>query len=109
VRLLAIYGFVFGTIACIVAIVENRELLVVLAFAAACGAIAWDTMRRRSDVFPMALIGAAWIAISTVFIGRHIHLRDLGAFFVLAIWLIGTSTGAGFLLMRWVREWRSAA
>jgi hypothetical protein len=63
-------------------------------------------MRRRQDVFPMALICAAWIAISTVFIGRFSHLRDLGAFFVLAIWLIGTSTGAGFLLMRWVRLWK---
>jgi uncharacterized membrane protein len=106
VRLLSIYGFAFGTVACIVAIVENRELLVVPAFAVACGAVAWDTLRRRSDVFPMALICAAWIAISTVFIGRHVHLRDLGAFFVLAIWLIGTSTGAGFLLMRWVRQWK---
>jgi hypothetical protein len=69
VRLLEIYGFLFGTVACIVAVVQNKELLVVLAFALACGAIAWDTMRRRNDVFPMALICAAWIAISTVFIG----------------------------------------
>jgi uncharacterized membrane protein len=109
VRLLGIYGFAFGTVACIVAIVESRELAVVAAFAVACGALAWDTLRRRNDVFPMALICAAWIAISTVLIGKSLRLHDLGAFFVLAAWLIGTSTGAGFLLMRWVREWRSPA
>ncbi len=108
-RVLAIYGFLFGTVACIVAVIQNKELVVVLAFAVACGAIAWDTMRRRSDVFPMALICAAWIAISTVFIGRHTHMRDIGSFFALAIWLIATSTATGYLLMRWVREWRSPA
>jgi len=120
-RMLATFGFLFGTAACIFAIVNHggvhprpdvmsrQDFIVVVTFAVTCGAIAIATLRSRSDVFPMALIAASWIAISTAFLIRHIKLGDLSDFFLIAIWLIGTSTAAGFLLMRWVRAWRVAS
>ena len=33
-------------------------------------------------------------------------MRTSGAFFVVTLWLIGASTAAGYVLMKWVREWR---
>src|SRR6185295_16436638 len=102
VRMAGTFGFLFGTAACIVVIVSNptymgtdisgQNLGVIAGFAAACGAVAWWTLRQRNDVFPMALISAAWIAITTVFLARHVRTEDLGGFLVLSIWLIGTST-----------------
>jgi len=56
----------------------------------------------------MALVFGAWIAISTAFLIKHLQFRDLGNFFVLALWLIAASTAAGWVLMRWVRAWRVA-
>ena len=117
-RALAAVGFLFGTLACMAAITHTglfsshateltrQEVIVVAVFAAACVLIGIATLQRRIDVFPMALIAASFIAISTTWIVHSIRFKDLGAFFLVTIWLIGTSTAAGFLLMRWVREWR---
>lgn len=112
VRLLATFGFLFGTAACMVAILHGDRISgqnagVILAFAVTSGAVAYEALRRKDDVFPMALVFAAWIAISTVFLVDHLRFRYLGNAFVLAIWLIATSTAAGFVLMRWVRAWRA--
>lgn len=119
-RVLASYGFLFGTAACVFAIVNDgrvfsttaakvgtHDMGVIVAFAVACAIVGAATLRARRDVFPLALIAGSWIAISTTFLVRHMKLADLGSFFLLAIWLIGTSTAAGFLLMRWVRAWRA--
>jgi uncharacterized membrane protein len=110
------FGFLFGTAACMIVIVSTptyrgsdgavQNLAVIAGFAAACGGVAYWTLRARSDVFPMALICASWIAITTVFLAQHLPTQDFGGFLVLSIWLIGTSTAAGVMLMRWVRAWR---
>ena len=80
----------FGTAACIVAIfaadwyshaaVSRQDLGTIVAFAVTCAVVPWQTVRRRSDVFPMALICAAWIAISTAFLIKIMKLNDLGGF-----------------------------
>jgi uncharacterized membrane protein len=118
VRMLATFGFAFGTAACIAAItvyggwpqrqagMTPQDVAVVAIFAALCAGIAYATLREKRDVFPMALILASWIAITTVVLAKMIRLNDIGGFFVLAMWLIATSTAAGFLLTGWVREWR---
>jgi uncharacterized membrane protein len=115
-RVLATFGFAFCTVASLMALFGTgfeidrkpaQDALVILAFAAACGGIAWATLRRRTDVYPMALIFGAWIVISTAFIVRNSVFRDLGMVLVVAVWLVGTSGAAGFVLMRWVREWRA--
>jgi hypothetical protein len=36
------------------------------------------------------------------------RFNDLGSFFLIAFWLIATSTAAGLLLMHWVRTWQAA-
>ena len=117
VRMLLTLGFLYGTVACIVAITggwgrsSEADLLgqnafVIGAFAAVSIAIAVATLRAKDDVFPMALIIASWIAISTTLLVATLKLRDIGGFFLVAMWLIGTSTGAGFVMMKWVRAWR---
>jgi uncharacterized membrane protein len=121
VRLLTSFGMAYGTAACIdVAIgrglwnnfsgaASSQGTFVVLGFALICAGIAWATWKRRHDVFNMALIAASWIAISTTWLVKTLQFNDVGAFFMVAIWLVGTSTAASLLLMRWVREWQTPA
>jgi uncharacterized membrane protein len=109
VRVLATFGFIFGTVACVMAIIEmsRQNALAILLFAAACGGIAFETLRGKRDVYPMALVFGAWIAISTAFLIKQMQFKDFGNVLVLAAWLIATSGAAGFVLMKWVREWRA--
>lgn len=108
-RLPNTFGFIFGTVACVMAIIHTmrgQDFTVVGIFAIVCAFIAALTLREKKDVYPMALICASWIAITTAMLITTIKFHDLGSFFVIGVWLIGTSTAAGFLLMRWVRDWR---
>ena len=117
VRLLLALGFIYGTVAAISVVtgsswgrgeaVSGAQNAFVVGFVAlVSGAVAWATLRTRKDVFPMAVVTGAWIAITTALLVDQIKFRHLGSLFVIAMWLIGTSTAAGFLLMKWVREWR---
>jgi uncharacterized membrane protein len=121
VRLLTSFGFVYGTAACIGVVVgeglwrsesaaaSSQGALVLLVFVALGVVTAFLTLRRRSDVFNLALLAASWIAISTTAFGRSLRFNDLGSFFLIAFWLIASSTGAGLLLMHWVRAWQTPA
>ncbi|MDR7306376.1 DUF2157 domain-containing protein [Rhodoferax saidenbachensis] len=111
VRLLSSFGMAYGTAACIDALSRsgNPGTPVMLVFLLICAAIAVLTWRRRRDVFNIALIAASWIAISTTWLIKTIQFHDVSAFFMVAFWLIGTSTAAGMLLMHWVRAWQVAA
>ena len=114
VRLLTVFAFAYGTFACILAVLgygypphtSTQDNFVVAAFALACAVIAYVTLRARNDVFPLALIAGSFIAISTVFIARHVRIRDIGIVLLLALWVLGSSAAAGRLLMQWVRKWR---
>ena len=117
-RFLAALGFLYGTAATINVVLRPfwhgvgndgvaQRTLVAFAFIAISAGIAFATWRRRRDVFPMALVAASWIAISTTWIARPLRSGDLGAFFFIAFWLIAASTGAGLLLMHWVRAWHA--
>ena len=68
-------------------------------------AVAFHTLRRRKDVFPLAMIEASLILLSTVWIARLGDFDTIGLLFVLAIWLVVTSTLSGRFLMRLVRRW----
>ncbi len=118
-RGLASAAFAYGTAAVIAVVLHvqrdrpvdaaaagGAHAAVVLLFAAICVALALVTWRHRRDVFPMALIAASGIAISTTWLGHTMRLNDVGAFFLIAAWLVGSSTASGLLLMRWVRTWR---
>ena len=106
-RMLATFAFLFGTAACITAM-STKSPGVVAAFGVLSVAIGVATLREKRDVFPLALIAASWIAISTAFIVHGIEGgNELGIVFMIALWLIATSTAAGFLLMRWERAWKA--
>ena len=121
VRLLTSFGVGFGTVACIGAVLgagllHNQEMaassqnaMVVFLFAGTSVLIAWLTLKRRRDAFNMALLAASWIAISTTWLGQSMRFNDLDSFFLIAFWLIATSTAAGLLLMRWGRAWQAPA
>jgi uncharacterized membrane protein len=70
--------------------------------------VALHTLRRQVDVFPLALIEASLILLSTTAIVRYGDWDDIGVFFVIAAWLVVSSTVAGRYLMRLVREWGTA-
>jgi uncharacterized membrane protein len=120
-RMLLAFGFFYGTAASMHALVRTHRWsgetnpmsqdgqFAALLFVAISIAITTVTLRARRDVFPLTLIAAAWIAISTTFIITRIISRDfdIGALFVIALWLIGTSTVASLMLMKWRREWRT--
>ncbi len=119
VRYLASLGFMFGTLAVIVVVTHSfrtadvsdpsgPRAAVGLLFAALSAGIAFAVWRAKRDVFPMALIAASWIAISTTWLAKTMRFDDLGSFFMIAVWLIAVSTAAGLLLMHWVRAWRAA-
>ena len=71
--------------------------------------IAAATWLRRQDVFPLTVLAGSWITLSTAWLADSMRLNDLGGFFVIAMWLIASSTLTGMLLMRWLRQWRAAA
>jgi uncharacterized membrane protein len=74
---------------------------------ASIGAVAY-ALRRREDVYPLALGMAAFIIVSIVWLTRVLHVKDEGMFFLLALWLIATSTIGGRVLMTLLRRWRAA-
>jgi uncharacterized membrane protein len=115
-RMLAGLGILYGTAASVLVVAAWKRddargvgLAVVFAYTAISALTFFLTWQRRRDVYPIALLAASWIAISTVWLGRLITLRDLGTFFLLSLWLIGASTAAGMQLMRWRRRWQADA
>ncbi|HWH83035.1 MAG TPA: DUF2157 domain-containing protein [Burkholderiaceae bacterium] len=118
-RGLATLGFAYGTLAVLLVIVGDGRSRgappgglehsgVPFAFIAVALAIGVATWRARRDVFPMALVAASAIVLSTTWLGHAMRLSDIGALFVIALWIVAASTGAGLLLMHWVRSWRVA-
>jgi uncharacterized membrane protein len=69
-------------------------------------AVAVYALRRREDIFPLAAVFGAFVLISLVAIARGLEWDDEIAFFVLALWLIVTSTIGGRVLMSLMRRWR---
>jgi len=117
VRMLAAFGFFYGTLACITAVattgwwssrstaMTGQNLFVAAVFAGTSVAIMLGALRSKKDVFPIALIAGSWIAISSALLIDRMRLNDLGGLFVVAMWLIVTSTIAGWILMKCVRAW----
>lgn len=118
VRYLASLGFAYGTLAVLVVVTDGfrygdgaepsgQRAATVLLFAAIGAGIAFATWRAKRDVFPMALIAASWIAISTTWLAKALRFNEVGSFFLIAFWLIAVSTATGMLLMHWVRAWHA--
>jgi uncharacterized membrane protein len=100
----------FATAAGIAAIVDDdASAWSGLLVAAVLAGLAAYTLRRREDPFPLALVAASAIALTTVALGRHSGLDDLELFLGLALWLIVSSTLCSHWLMKAVRAWRAEA
>lgn len=82
---------------------DGLALLLVLALEAA---LVIHAMRRRNDVFPLALTAASLIALITCALLTHSRFDDLGNSLLLAAWLTVSSTISGRVLMSRVRQWR---
>jgi hypothetical protein len=72
--------------------------------------VGFQAVRRRVDVFPLALVAASIIALVTTLIAE-IRWRGLSASIglplLLALWLIISSTASGRVLMHLLRRWRA--
>jgi hypothetical protein len=77
----------------------------VLALAAAMAAVAAYAMKRRNDVYPLAVVMGTFIIVSLVWLARVVDFNDEGTFLLMALWLIGTSTAAGKVLTSLSRTW----
>jgi hypothetical protein len=69
-------------------------------------AVGVHTFRRRDDVFPLAAIAGSVIWLGAAFCASHLEMSELQVAFLIAVWLIVSSTISGRLLMSLVRDWR---
>ena len=102
------WAVAYGTWAAMVVVLglrgESGAAGIVVPLAAFAG-IAWHTLRREVDVFPLALLEASLILLSTTWIVQQLDFGDFGILFVVALWLVLSSTVSGVYLMRLVRAW----
>jgi hypothetical protein len=81
---------------------DTIAVLVVLAVEAG---IALYAVNVRDDVFPLALTAASLIVLSTTKLGDYADWDRVGGLFMIAVWLVLSSTLSGRVLMACVREW----
>ena len=108
VRFLLAAGIAYGSAASMPDLSDHGAGVIAL-YAVIALAIAAATWPRRDDVFPLTVLATSAIAISTAWLGHSMHWRDIGSFFVVTVWLIGSSTTTAMLLMRRLRRSRAAA
>jgi uncharacterized membrane protein len=112
-RLILSCAFGFGTWGGVLAVSgdfssgdASSDPAALLALAAAMAAVVLYAMRRRADVYPLAVVMGTFIVVSLVWLARVVELHDEGMFLMMALWLVGTSTAAGRILMSLARDWR---
>jgi uncharacterized membrane protein len=111
VRRMAIFcAFAFGTWVGILGVFDNDVSgFVFPVLAGAMLLVAYYTLRKRCDVFPLAAIMGTFIIVSLTWLADVTEFDDEGVLLLLALWLIGTSTAAGRLLAITLRRWREEA
>jgi uncharacterized membrane protein len=85
----------------------QHDPLTSLALLVAMVATTLYAMRRRADIYPLAVVMGTFIILSLAWLGQLNGFRDEGMFLMLALWLIGTSTAAGRVLTVLHRRWRT--
>jgi hypothetical protein len=116
-RLLMSCAFGFGTWAGLLSVTEfgysytgpRGDSLTFLTLTIAMAATTVYTLRRRTDVYPLAVVMGSFIIISLVWFAQLSGFADEGMLLMLALWLIGTSTAAGRVLTVLNRRWRAEA
>jgi hypothetical protein len=111
-RLILSCGFAFVTWSGILAVMQGyaeaggspaMTLTGVVVLMAAVSAYA---LRQREDIYALAVVFGTFVIVSLAAIARGLEWKDEIAFFVLALWLIITSTLGGRMLMSLMRRWR---
>jgi uncharacterized membrane protein len=111
-RLLLSCGFAFATWSGILAVLQDHAevggspMLTLVAVAVLMAAVSVYALRQREDVFALAVVFGTFVIVSLVAIARGLEWKDEIAFFVLALWLIITSTVGGRVRMSLTRRWR---
>lgn len=96
----------YGTWAGMIVVLRSGEGFVgVLVPLVVFAAVVMHTLHRRVDVFPLAVIEASLIVLSTTWIAEQGGFDDIGLFFVIAAWLVVSSTVSGRYLMHLVQSW----
>jgi uncharacterized membrane protein len=116
-RLILSCAFAFATWGAVLAIFSGEgsfdfqrthtDVLAMLVLAAAMVTVSLLALRNRDDIYPLAVIMGTFIIVSTVWIAKSLEFQHEGSFLLLAVWLIGTSTAGGRVLMVLVRRWRT--
>jgi uncharacterized membrane protein len=114
-RLMLSCAFGFGTWAGLLAMTgsdygydsNHSDPFTVLSLALAMFATTAYALRRRTDVYPLAVVMGAFIILSLTWFAQLNGFHDEGMLLMLALWLIGTSTAAGRVLTVLNRRWRS--
>lgn len=108
VRLLLSIGLGYGTAACLPGMTAHSEAIIGLYAMISIG-IAGAALTHRRDVFPLTVLAGCWIALSTVWLAHTIKANDVEQFFLITVWLTGSSAAAAKLLMHWLHQWRDTA
>jgi uncharacterized membrane protein len=87
-------------------LVASLEILLFLAASAALGGFAYT---RKNDTFAFAVLALAWVAVTTSLIGRAMERAHagVGSLFVIALYVIGASTGAIKAILYISRHWQA--
>jgi hypothetical protein len=93
----------------VLAVANEKDGFAMLGLAAAMVAVAVYAVRRRTDVYPLAVVMGTFIVVSLVWLASSVGFHDEGMFLLMALWLIGTSTAAGRALTVLTRRWRGGA
>jgi hypothetical protein len=80
-----------------------------LALLAAMALTVFLTLRRREDIYPLAVVMGCFIVVSTAWLADAISSSDAGVFLLFALYLIVVSTLGGRLLLGLLRRWREEA
>lgn len=105
-RFILSWGVLYGTwTSTLVVVGSGGTVAGLLVTLAVFGGIAFHTLRDRTDVFPLALLEASLIVVSTAWIIEVSDYGEIGMFFSISAWLVLTSTVSGRYLMRLVRAW----
>ncbi len=72
----------------------------------ALAAVTWIALRWRRDVYPLAVAFASFVILGMVLIAEAVDTPDEASLFIMAFWLIATSTIGGRMLVKLMRQWR---
>lgn len=105
-RFILFWGVLYGTwTSTLVVVGSGGTVIGLLVTLAVFGGIAFHTLRQRTDVFPLALLEASLIVVSTAWIIDVGDFDEIVMFFLISAWLVISSTVSGRYLMRLVRSW----